>query len=108
LLYGFTWDWYAAEDLAQNAFAAAERRWTRVGCLDKPGAWVRKVAVNGYRRWRRRGELEARVLVLQPEIVIFMVARPSVVGSGKCGRVLGVGVAIATSATGGWHRRRAG
>jgi RNA polymerase sigma factor (sigma-70 family) len=62
LLYGFTRDWYTAEDLAQAAFAAAERRWARVGCLDKPGAWVRKVAVNGYRRWRRRGDLEARAL----------------------------------------------
>jgi RNA polymerase sigma-70 factor (ECF subfamily) len=62
LLYGLTRDWYAAEDLAQNAFAAAEQRWARVGSLEKPGAWVRKVAINGQRRWRRRGLLEARVL----------------------------------------------
>ena len=62
LVYGFTRDYYAAEDLAQNAFAAAERHWARVSCLDKPGAWVRKVAINGHRRWRRRGELEARAL----------------------------------------------
>jgi predicted RNA polymerase sigma factor len=41
LLYGLTRDWYAAEDLAQKAFAAAERDWTRVGCMDRPGAWVR-------------------------------------------------------------------
>jgi RNA polymerase sigma-70 factor (ECF subfamily) len=62
LLYGLTRDWYAAEDLAQKAFAAAERDWTRVGCMDRPGAWVRKVAVNAERRWRRRGVLEARAL----------------------------------------------
>ena len=62
LLYGLTDDWYAAEDLAQNAFTAAQRRWSRVGCYDKPGAWVRRVAINGQRRWRRRGALEARAL----------------------------------------------
>jgi RNA polymerase sigma-70 factor (ECF subfamily) len=62
LLYGLTRDWYTAEDLAQHAFAAAERRWARVGCLDMPDAWVRKVAVNEHRRWRRRGALEARAL----------------------------------------------
>jgi RNA polymerase sigma factor (sigma-70 family) len=62
LLYGLTRDWFAAEDLAQNAFAAAQRDWARISRLDKPGAWVRKVAINGQRRWRRRGELEARAL----------------------------------------------
>jgi RNA polymerase sigma-70 factor, ECF subfamily len=62
LLYGLTRDWFAAEDLTQNAFAAAQRDWIRIGRLDKPGAWVRKVAVNGQRRWRRRGALEARAL----------------------------------------------
>jgi RNA polymerase sigma-70 factor (ECF subfamily) len=62
LLYWLTRDWYAAEDLAQNAFAAAEHHWARVGGLEKPGAWVRKVAIHELRRWRRRGALEARAL----------------------------------------------
>jgi RNA polymerase sigma-70 factor (sigma-E family) len=65
LLYGLTGDWYAAEDLAQDAFVAAQTRWSRVGHLDKPGAWVRRVAVNGYRRWRRRRLHEARLLAQQ-------------------------------------------
>jgi RNA polymerase sigma-70 factor (ECF subfamily) len=62
LLYVLTRDWFAAEDLAQQAFAAAERRWSRVGRLDRPGAWVRRVAINAQWRWRRRGQLEARAL----------------------------------------------
>jgi RNA polymerase sigma-70 factor (ECF subfamily) len=62
LLYALSRDWYAAEDLAQNAFAAAHRHWSRVSRLDKPGAWLRKVAINGLRRWQRRGFLEAEAL----------------------------------------------
>jgi RNA polymerase sigma factor (sigma-70 family) len=62
LLYGLSRDWYAAEDLAQNAFAAAQRHWPRVSRLDKPGAWLRRVAINGLRRWQRRGLLEAEAL----------------------------------------------
>jgi RNA polymerase sigma-70 factor (ECF subfamily) len=62
LLYGLSRDWYAAEDLAQNAFEAAQRHWPRVSRLDKPGAWLRRVAINGLRRWQRRGLLEAEAL----------------------------------------------
>jgi RNA polymerase sigma-70 factor, ECF subfamily len=62
LLYLLSRDWYAAEDLAQNAFAAAQRHWPRVSRLDKPGAWLRRVAINGLRRWQRRGLLEAEAL----------------------------------------------
>jgi RNA polymerase sigma-70 factor (ECF subfamily) len=36
----------AAEDLAQEAFMAAQRDWTRIGGYDNPGAWVRKVVAN--------------------------------------------------------------
>lgn len=36
----------AAEDLAQDAMIAAHRQWNRVGALDKPGAWTRRVVVN--------------------------------------------------------------
>lgn len=42
----------AAEDVAQEAFLVALQRWTEVGTLEAPGAWVRLVG----RRiaWRRR------------------------------------------------------
>ena len=46
---------WAAEDLTQEAFAAAERRWAEVGDLDRPGAWVRRVIANkAVSRWRRQ------------------------------------------------------
>ena len=35
-----------AEELAQDAFAAAYARWDHVRALDRPGAWVRRVAIN--------------------------------------------------------------
>ena len=45
----------AAEDLTQEAFAAAERRWSDVGGLDNPGSWVRRVVANkSVSRWRRQ------------------------------------------------------
>jgi RNA polymerase sigma-70 factor (sigma-E family) len=48
-------DRWAAEDLTQEAFAAAERRWGDVGELDRPGAWVRRVVANkSVSRWRRQ------------------------------------------------------
>jgi RNA polymerase sigma-70 factor (ECF subfamily) len=50
-----------AADAVQEAFAQANRRWSRVGSLDDPGAWVRRVAVNRLanrrRNRRRRTEL---------------------------------------------------
>jgi RNA polymerase sigma factor (sigma-70 family) len=52
----------AAEDIAQEAFAAAHAGWDRVRRLDRPGAWVRRVAANLAARSVRRRLLEARVL----------------------------------------------
>ena len=44
----------AAEDLTQEAFTAAERKWGRIGSLDRPEAWVRRVVANkSVSRWRR-------------------------------------------------------
>jgi RNA polymerase sigma-70 factor (ECF subfamily) len=48
-------DRWAAEDLTQEAFAAAERGWGKVGELDRPGSWVRRVVANkAVSRWRRQ------------------------------------------------------
>jgi RNA polymerase sigma-70 factor (ECF subfamily) len=48
-------DRLGAEDLAQEAFAQAFRRWSRVGSMESPVGWVYVVALNGARRgWRRR------------------------------------------------------
>lgn len=51
-----TGDRWVAEELAQEGFAAACRKWDRVGDMDRPGAWVRRVVVNqSVSRLRRRG-----------------------------------------------------
>lgn len=49
-----------AEDLAQEAFAAAFRKWSRIGTYDKPGAFVRRVVANRRVSWFRRQIREAR------------------------------------------------
>lgn len=36
----------AGEDIAQEAFVAAHRRWSEIGTYDSPGAWVRRVVAN--------------------------------------------------------------
>jgi RNA polymerase sigma-70 factor, ECF subfamily len=47
-----------AEELVQDAFADAHRRWRHVSALDKPGAWVRRAVLNRSvslkRRWLTR------------------------------------------------------
>lgn len=53
-----------AEDLAQEAFIELLRKWDRVVRLDRPGAWVRRVAIRkamrSARREARRRPLERR------------------------------------------------
>ena len=51
-----------AEDIVQDAFARAQAHWPQLAGGDRPGRWVRRVALNlavsRYRRWRA----EARAL----------------------------------------------
>jgi RNA polymerase sigma-70 factor (ECF subfamily) len=68
-----------AEDVAQEALLRAHRHWSRLCGYDKPGAWVRRVAVNLAISARRRAGNEGsalrrlagrpdRQLVLPPEV----------------------------------------
>jgi RNA polymerase sigma-70 factor (ECF subfamily) len=57
-----TGDRAAAEDIVQEAFATAMRRWATVSGYDRPGDWVKRVAVNrAISRFRRR-QSESRAL----------------------------------------------
>ena len=51
----------SAADAVQEAFVAADRRWTKVSQYADPAAWVRRVAVNRLlndrRNLRRRREI---------------------------------------------------
>ena len=54
LAYSLTGNWGDAEDLVQEAYAAAHRRWNVIGSYEDPAAWVRRVITNrAVSRWRR-------------------------------------------------------
>ena len=54
----------AADDLTQEAFVAAYRKWDVVGTYRDPGAWVRRVVSNAsVSRWRR-AKSEAKAVLL--------------------------------------------
>lgn len=64
-----------AEDLAQDALLQAHRNWTTVATLERPGTWVRRVALNrssneGRRRRRERAALSRLGTDLHSEVVI--------------------------------------
>lgn len=52
----------AARDVTAEAFARAFERWERVATMDRPGAWVHRVAVNIWKRQARRQGLERLLL----------------------------------------------
>lgn len=55
-------DTAAAEDLVQEAFISAHRRWDRVSQYDSPQAWVRRVLINRATSMRRRLSAEVRAV----------------------------------------------
>jgi RNA polymerase sigma-70 factor (sigma-E family) len=59
--HSMTGDRHLGEEIAQEAFIAAHRRWTRVQRLERPDLWVRRVAVNRCTSTWRRKLIERRV-----------------------------------------------
>lgn len=51
------------EEIAQDAFTVTYRDWQRVGGLDNPGAWVRRVVANRSVSTFRRSVAEAKALL---------------------------------------------
>lgn len=49
-----TWDPHLAEDITQEVLVRAQRRWTRIGQLDAPEQYVKRMVVNEFLSWRRR------------------------------------------------------
>lgn len=62
LAFVLTGSWATAEDVTQDAFFAAFRKWDQLQRYDKPGAWVRRVVANRAVSWRRRLGSEAKAL----------------------------------------------
>lgn len=57
-------DRQTGEDLAQESLARVWRRWARVGGMDDPEQWCRRVAFNLAKSWLRRQRLARRHCVL--------------------------------------------
>lgn len=60
LLAGVTGRWDVAEELAQDAFLKAHRRWSEVSGYDSPAGWLRHVALNGAWSTLKRRTIEAK------------------------------------------------
>lgn len=58
--WSLTGSWAVAEELAQDAFADAYRRWDEVGSMDRPGAWVRRAVINRSASSARHRSVEQR------------------------------------------------
>ena len=73
LAYALSGSRWAAEDLAQEAFLAAHRNWSRVAGYEQPGAWVRRVVTNlsvsAFRRRAAEAHALARVILRQAATV---------------------------------------
>lgn len=63
LVYTLTGSRHGAEDIAQEAFLRAHRDWGTIGSYERPGGWVRVVAMNLARSGLRRLGAETRALV---------------------------------------------
>ena len=62
MAYVLCGNWSTAEDLAQDAFVSAHRKWRRIGGYDKPEAWVRRVVSDLAVSAIRRRVVEAKAL----------------------------------------------
>ncbi|BCJ39462.1 RNA polymerase sigma24 factor [Actinoplanes ianthinogenes] len=49
-----TWDPHLAEDITQNVLVRAQSRWSRIGRMDAPELYVKRMVVNEFLSWRRR------------------------------------------------------
>jgi RNA polymerase sigma-70 factor (sigma-E family) len=49
-----TCDPYLAQDIVQGVLLRTQQRWSRIGSLDAPDLYVRRMVTNEYLSWRRR------------------------------------------------------
>ena len=47
-------DPHLAQDIVQEVMMRAQTRWSRIGALDAPDSYVRRMITNEYLSWRRR------------------------------------------------------
>jgi RNA polymerase sigma-70 factor (sigma-E family) len=49
-----TWDPHLAEDITQNVLVVVQARWSRIGGLEAPERYVKRMVLNEFLSWRRR------------------------------------------------------
>lgn len=69
-----------AEEIAQEALLRAHRQWGRIARFDKPGAWVRRVAINLSTSARRRRGAETRALARSADRRVLAIPPPEIDG----------------------------
>lgn len=67
--YTVTGSTVRSQDIAQEALAAAYSRWDRVRQMDRPGAWVRRVAINLAIKDRKRAAHQRELAIEEPDVV---------------------------------------
>lgn len=65
--YLLTGDHQAAEDLLQATLTKVYLRWSRIGGMEQPGAYARRMLVNQSSSWRRRRSAAERVVAVVPQ-----------------------------------------
>ncbi len=63
MAYALLGDARRSDDVVQDAFIKAYLRWSRVGALDNPEMWIRRVIINDTTSLHRRVRSEARALL---------------------------------------------
>ena len=63
LAYALSGNRWAAEEIVQDGFIAAHRKWNQISSYDRPGAWVRGVVSNLAVSFIRRRLIEAKALL---------------------------------------------
>jgi RNA polymerase sigma-70 factor (sigma-E family) len=83
-----TADTHLAQDLTQDALVRAHARWSRIGWMDRPDLYLRRMITNGFLSWRRASVRSTRPVAdtdrlstaTSPDPAVQLVDRDQVVG----------------------------
>ncbi|MBB5955221.1 RNA polymerase sigma-70 factor (sigma-E family) [Saccharothrix tamanrassetensis] len=61
-----TGDPHLAQDVVQECLLRAQQRWARIGGLDAPGAYLKRMVTNEFLSWRRRFKVHSTLTGIDP------------------------------------------
>lgn len=68
-----TSDPHLAQDIVQDVFVLVQRHWRRIGSMERPDPYVRRMIINEYLSWRRRW---VRRVISSPASTLDRLAAP--------------------------------